>query len=141
MDRYQYSIGDLAARSGIKVPTIRYYEMSNLMPAPPRTVGGQRRYTGEHLGRLQFIRHARELGFPIDDVRELLRLSAHLEAPCQAVDALAAKHLADVEHKIKRLKALRRELKRMIGACGQGCLKSCHIIETLADHSLCDAGH
>ncbi len=141
MDRFEYSIGDLAERSGTKVPTIRYYEQSDLMPAPPRTEGGQRRYTKEHLRRLQFIRHARDLGFPIDDVRELLRLSAHLEAPCHAVDALAAKHLADVEHKIKRLQTLRRELKRMIGACEQGSLSSCRIIETLADHSLCGGDH
>lgn len=141
MGQYGYSIGDLSAQSNTKVPTIRYYEQSELMPSPPRTEGGQRRYDEEHLNRLKFIRHARELGFSIEDVRELLRLSAHPDAPCSAVDALTAKHLAEVDRKIKRLQTLRKELKRMLGACEQGLLSQCRIVETLADHSLCTTDH
>ncbi len=135
------SIGELGERTDTKVPTIRMYEELGLLPEPPRTKGGQRRYGPEHLQRLAFVRHARGLGFSIDDIRELIRLSAHPEAPCQAVDTLTAKHLADVEGKIRRLRTLRSELKRMIGACESGSFKDCRIIQTLADHSLCQKEH
>ena len=138
---WSLSIGALARGSDTKVPTIRYYEESGLMPAPPRTQGGQRRYTEAHLERLKFIRHARDLGFTIEDILELLRLSAHPDSPCDAVDALTAKHLREVESKIKRLQSLKRELTRMIGACANGALKDCRIIGTLADHARCQEDH
>jgi DNA-binding transcriptional MerR regulator len=141
MDRQGYSIGDLATLTDTKVPTIRYYEQIKLLPAPPRTEGGQRRYGRDHLDRLKFIRHSRELGFPVEEIRELLRLSAHPDAPCHAVDEIAAKQLAEVEGKIKRLQSLRKELKRMLGECEKGSLRHCRIIETLADHSLCEHAH
>lgn len=141
MSGFAYTIGDLAGESGTTVQTIRYYEQSGLMPAPPRTHGGQRRYDKGHLDRLKFIRHARELGFPIDDVRELLRLSAHPDQPCHAADDLAARQLDEVERKIKRLQSLRKELKRMLGARHDGALRDCRIIETLANHSLCHGEH
>ena len=137
---YVFSIGDLAAESGTTVQTIRYYEQSGLMPEPPRTQGRQRRYAQGHLDRLKFIRHARELGFPVDDIRELLRLSAHPDAPCDAADRIAAEQLAEVERKIERLHALRTELRRMV-AGPHGSLRDCRIIETLADHSLCEGTH
>lgn len=139
-DVFAFSIGDLAGQSGTTVQTIRYYEQSGLMPAPPRTEGRQRRYAQVHLDRLKFIRHARELGFPVDDIRELLRLSAHPDQPCDTADRIAAEQLAEVERKIKRLQALRKELKRMT-ACSHGLVRDCRIIETLADHSLCEAEH
>jgi DNA-binding transcriptional MerR regulator len=139
-EAFAFSIGDLAAESGTTVQTIRYYEQSGLMPAPPRTSGRQRRYAQGHLDRLKFIRHARELGFPVDDIRELLRLSAHPDSPCDAADRIAAEQLAEVERKIERLRALRKELKRMVGG-SHGSLRNCRIIETLADHSLCESQH
>ena len=138
---WSLSIGALARGSDTKVPTIRYYEESGQMPAPPRTEGGQRRYTQAHLERLKFIRHSRDLGFTIEDILELLRLSAHPDSPCDAVDALTAKHLREVESKIKRLQSLKRELTRMIGACANGALKDCRIIGTLADHARCQEDH
>jgi DNA-binding transcriptional MerR regulator len=139
-EAYEFSIGDLAAQSGTTVQTIRYYEESGLMPAPPRTAGRQRRYAQSHLDRLKFIRHARELGFPVDDIRELLRLSAHPDSPCDAADRIAAEQLGEVERKIRRLQALRKELKRMVSG-PHGSLRDCRIIETLADHSLCETAH
>lgn len=139
-EMFAFSIGDLAARSGTTVQTIRYYEQSGLMPSPPRTGGGQRRYARAHLDRLKFIRHARELGFSVDAIRELLRLSAHPDAPCEAADKIAAAQLAEVERKIARLNALKKELKRMT-AGPHGSLRDCRIIETLADHALCGAEH
>ena len=70
-----YAIGDLARQTGTKVETIRWYERDGIMPEPVRTAGGHRLYTQAHLDRLAFIRHARELGFALDDVRGLLRLA------------------------------------------------------------------
>ena len=128
-----YAIGALAKLSGTPVATIRYYEQSGLMPEPPRTSGRQRRYGPSHLERLQFIRHARALGFSISDVQELLRLAAHPEAPCRAVDELAAKHLREVEVRIAQLGALKAELERMLDACcSNGTLRDCRIIEAIS---------
>ena len=131
-DVYAFSIGDLATASGTTVQTIRYYEQSGLMPVAARTEGRQRRYAQTHLDRLKFIRHARELGFPVEDIRELLRLSSQKDAPCDAADRIAAEQLAEVKRKIARLQALEVELERMVGACRHG---------TLADHSLCSTAH
>ena len=76
------TIGDLATRSGTTVQTIRYYEEQTLLPLARRSSGNQRRYTKTHLDRLKFIRHARELGFSIEDIRKLLALAEHPEQPC-----------------------------------------------------------
>lgn len=105
------------------------------MPPPPRSSGGQRRYDEQHAKRLAFIRHARELGFPLDAVRELLTLSDHPEQSCESVDRVAKEVLVDVEAKITRLIALQSELKRMLRQGRHGKVGECKIIEVLADHS------
>ena len=74
MTRDGYTIGHLARETGCKVQTIRYYEQIKLMPPPRRTQGNQRRYGPKHVERLAFIRHSRELGFPLDAIRDLLGL-------------------------------------------------------------------
>lgn len=129
------TIGDLAERTATKVQTIRFYEQEGLMPAPPRSSGGQRRYDEHHAKRLAFIRHARELGFPLDAVRELLTLSDKPEQSCESVDRVAKDVLVDVEAKIARLMALQAELKRMLRQGRHGKVGECKIIEVLADHS------
>ena len=133
-----YAIGDLARRTGTKVETIRWYERDGIMPAPVRTDGGHRLYTQVHLNRLAFIRHARELGFPLDDVRGLLRLADDPERPCDEADAIVRSHLAAVRSRIVRLQALEAELSRMVAACGRGRVAECHVIEVLADQSHAD---
>lgn len=136
-----YAIGDLARVAGTKVQTIRYYEQQALLRPPARTHGNQRRYAQADLDRLKFIRHARELGFALDDVRSLLLLAAYPEKPCAEADAIARARLADVERKIARLKSLRVALTAMVAACQHGEVRTCRIIETLADHDLCDSDH
>ena len=74
-----FSIGEVARATGVKVPTIRYYEMIGLLDDPGRTAGNQRRYGQGEVDRLAFIRHARDLGFSLDAVRALIRLSRHPE--------------------------------------------------------------
>jgi len=134
-------IGELARRTAVKVPTIRFYEQIGLLSAPPRTEGNQRRYGKAEVDRLNFIRHARELGFEVDDIRELLAMSAEPQASCHAADSIAHNHLREIERRIASLKALKGELSRMIEECGHGRICDCRIIEALADHSLCATEH
>lgn len=129
------SIGQAAREAGCKVQTLRYYEELGLLPKPLRTAGNQRVYGAEHLKRLAFIRNARELGFSLEAIRELLALGAQPEQSCAEVDAIAGAHLAEVERKIKALTALRGELKRMVQSCRRGRIAECRVIEVLADHS------
>ncbi|WP_043336387.1 MerR family transcriptional regulator [Belnapia moabensis] len=125
------SIGALARATGTQVETIRYYERIGLLPAPARTTGNYRSYDPAQLGRLSLIRRARDLGFPLDQVRTLLHLADERDRPCDAVDAIAREHLAEVERKIADLTALRDELTEVIGRCRQNTVADCRIIETL----------
>ena len=129
------SIGELARRSGVKVPTIRYYEQAGLLPIPGRTEGHQRRYGRAAVGRLNFIRHARELGFEVAAVRELLALSEQPYRPCAEVDSIARRHVADIDRRIAQLSALRRELQHSLDACGHDRVGECRVIEALAERS------
>jgi DNA-binding transcriptional MerR regulator len=129
------TIGKLAKRAATKVQTIRFYEAEGLMPSPARSEGGQRRYSRAHADRLAFIRHARELGFPIDAIRELLRIVDKPDQPCAEVDRVARGVLADVEAKITRLESLRGELRRMVRHSAHGRVSECRVIKVLADHS------
>ena len=126
------TIGDLARRTGAKVETVRYYEKAGLLPAPARTAGNYRAYEPEHLARLSFVLRARRLGFSLDQVRELLGLADERDRPCDAVDAIARTHLAEVEQKINELARLRDELSSVIGRCRSGVVADCRIIESLA---------
>lgn len=126
------AIGDLATTTGTKVETIRYYERIGLLPAPSRTSGNYRAYAPEHLARLSFIRRARALGFPLEQVRALLGLADDKNQDCAAVDVIARRHLAEVDRKIADLTALRRELRDVIGQCDHGTIAECRIIEALS---------
>lgn len=127
-------IGEASRQSGVKVPTIRYYEEIGLLPAPDRSVGNRRLYGAADLRRLTFIRHARDLGFEVEAIRTLLSLQDHPDQPCTTADAIARARLAEVEQRITNLKALRTELQRMVNACAQGHVAQCQVIETLAQH-------
>lgn len=135
------TIGTMAKRTGSKVQTIRYYEQIGLMPEPERTAGGQRRYGGTALDRLAFIRHARDLGFSLGAIRELLDLSDTPDHPCAHVDAIAHRQLKAVEARLIRLEALRTELNRMISQCAGGVVADCRVLEVLRDHGECLTEH
>lgn len=126
------NIGQLALATDAKAETIRYYERIRLLPRPPRTSGNYRDYSAEDVGRLAFIRRARELGFSIEQVRALSELAAQKERSCEAVDAIAREHLAEVEQKIASLTALRREVTAIIGQCRIGTIAECRILDALA---------
>lgn len=135
MEHATFAIGQLAQATGTKVETIRFYEKTGLLPAPARTEGNYRAYTGEHLGRLSFIRRARDLGFSLDQVRELLELADDRNRPCAAIDAIASAHRAEVERKIRDLQALKAELDRLIDQCSCGTVAECRIIDALSPNA------
>lgn len=136
-----YSIGELSRRAGVKVPTIRYYEQMGLIAAPDRSEGNQRRYERAELERLTFIRHARDLGFPIEAIRELLALSRHPDEPCARADHIAREQLVEVREKIAQLQKLEHELDRIVSHCGSHTVGDCYVIRALSDHGLCDHEH
>jgi DNA-binding transcriptional MerR regulator len=135
------TIGQLAERTGCKVQTIRYYEQIGVMPEAFRTEGNQRRFGQAHHERLTFVRHCRELGFPLSAVRKLLRLADNPKQSCDAVDRIARYQLQQVESRIARLEALRSELQRISRQCRGGRMADCRIIKALASHPPSEAGH
>ena len=126
------TIGALAKATGTKIETIRWYERVGLLQAPARTSGNYRAYDAVHLGRLSFIRRARDLGFSLEQIRALIDLAEDRERSCEAVDVIARQHLDEVDRKIADLQALRRELGSLIGQCRHGNVAQCRIIEALA---------
>lgn len=135
------TIGRLSKQTEVKVPTIRYYEQIGLLPQVERSAGNQRLYSPAALDRLRFIRHARDLGFPLESIRDLLKLSDEPDQSCAAADSIASTQLAQVQARISRLRALEKELERMIAKCDRGTIADCRVIEVLGDHSLCLNDH
>lgn len=125
-------IGDLGKATNTKVETVRYYERIGLLPKPVRSSGNYRTYGAAELGRLSFIRRARDLGFSLDQVRALLSLSDDRTCDCAGIDRIANEHLREVDRKLADLGALRRELKAVIESCDGGTVAECRIIEALA---------
>jgi DNA-binding transcriptional MerR regulator len=137
----EIGIGRLSKETGVKVPTIRYYEDIGLLDVPPRTEGNQRRYGRPALDRLRFIAHARSMGFPMDSLKAMLRLANHREAPCADVDELVRDRLQEVDERIARLTRLRGELAGMLESCQHGTVGDCRIVEVLSDHEECAHEH
>ena len=131
------TIGDAARQSGVKIPTIRYYESIGLLAAPPRSEGNQRAYQEQDIARLAFIRHARELGFEIEAIRTLLSLQDDPHQSCASADAIAKARLVEVGQRIRSLLALKAELEMMVEGCGHGRVDQCRVIEVLAGHDQC----
>lgn len=130
-------IGQLSRKTGVKVPTIRYYEGVGLLPQPSRSEGNRRLYGPAAVDRLRFIRHAREFRFEVDAIRELLSLAQHPKRSCAKVDALARAHLQAVTSRIERLLELRTELENMIKTCAKGRIAKCRVINVLSHHEHC----
>lgn len=131
------SIGELAERAGCTVQIIRHYEKIGLLPKTRRTSGNRRIYSEDQATRLVFIRHSRELGFSLDDIRQLLSFTDHPNQSCEQVDGIAREHLHGVQERLRRLRSMEQELKRMVHECDGGKVAECRIIEVLADHSKC----
>ena len=131
MDRH-LGIGELARKTGLKVVTVRYYEQIGLVPKPARTAGNYRIYTEEHLSCLHFIRRSRDLGFSIDQIRELLGLASKDKPSCAEVCSIAEQHIEEIETKIADLNRLVSDLRRIRSSCnGKRRMADCRIIEAL----------
>lgn len=137
-----FSIGALSKQTGIKIPTIRYYEDIGLVAPAERTAGNQRRYCKESQQRLEFIKHARELGFSIETISTLIELNNHPDNSCTEATEIARVQLKDVRERIASLLRLESELVRISEGCqGKGVVKECYVLASLADHSYCENHH
>ena len=125
------TIGALSDRARCDIETIRYYERVGIMPNPPRTKGGHRLYSDDHVKRLVFVRRCRELGFHLNQVRGLLQFVDSGEYTCGDVREVALEHLGEIRQKIADLRKLERVLKSMAAECDDGNVPECAIIEAL----------
>ncbi|WP_169543846.1 MerR family transcriptional regulator [Sneathiella aquimaris] len=136
-----YSIGELSRHTGVKIPTIRYYEQMGLIETPERSEGNQRRYHKYGIDRLSFIKHSRDLGLSISDIKELVELSNSPEKSCVEANKIANNHLAAIRTRIKQLKGLEKELSRIATKCSGNNVGKCYVIESLSKHNLCESDH
>jgi MerR family mercuric resistance operon transcriptional regulator len=128
---FPMGIGRLSSQTGCRAETIRYYEQRQLMPEPPRTAGGHRLYTEAMRGRLLFIRRGRELGFSVDEIKQMLSLVDGAEVSCERVKSIAEVHLADIKAKISDLRKMQRSLNELAVRCSGRDVPECPIIDDL----------
>jgi MerR family mercuric resistance operon transcriptional regulator len=126
-----FSRGEVAARAGCNIETVRYYEQVGLLPAPPRSAGGHRAYDDGLVRRLLFIRRSRALGFSLDEIRELLRLVDGGSYTCAQIEQLALAQIGEIERKIADLRKLQAALQTMAKQCSGGDTPACPIIDAL----------
>lgn len=124
-------IGKLAARTGVNIETIRYYEREGILPRPARAANNYRMYSEAHLRRLGFVRRARDLGFTLDEVRALLLMIDGGHYRCAEVKALGERHLRDVQAKIADLQRLETALADVLSRCTGGNTPDCSLLEAL----------
>jgi MerR family transcriptional regulator, mercuric resistance operon regulatory protein len=125
------TIGALSERTEVNIETIRYYERIGILPNPPRSAGGHRLYGKEHAQRLVFIRRSRQLGFSLDQVRELLGLSSGRHMTCARVKNITEQHIADIRHRVRDLKRLERVLSELTSQCRGDEMGQCPILDAL----------
>ncbi len=124
-------IGELSKLTGVNIETIRYYERIKMLPLPPRTAGGRRVYEPTHLRILGFVRRSRELGFSLDEIRELIRLGGPEKASCREVREIAAHHLDDIRAKIVDLRKLELLLAETVAQCTGTAAPVCPVLDIL----------
>ena len=122
----------LAHKAGVNVETLRYYERRGLLPEPPRRASGYRQYSQDDVARLQFIKCAKELGFTLQEVQELLNLRVDPDTPCAMVKRRADLKIIDIEAKLQSLKRIKKALNKLAATCsGRGPVGDCPILEAL----------
>lgn len=126
------TIGQLARRAGVGVETVRFYEREGLIPAPSRRPSGYRQYPIDAVRRVEFIRHAKELGFTLKEIQELLELRVDPSSTCADVRGRARTKIADIEERIASLGRMKAALERLERRCrGEGPTSACPILEAL----------
>jgi MerR family mercuric resistance operon transcriptional regulator len=131
------TIGKVARGAGLAIDTVRYYEREGLLEKPARTTSGYRHYTTDAVARLRFIRQAKDLGFSLSEIKELLALRVAPGKSCADVRARAETKIADVEQRIAQLGRMKRALMKLASACsGRGPTSECPILEALENKEL-----
>ncbi len=126
------TIGQVAKRSGIGLETVRFYERQGLVEEPPRTDSGYRQYPEDVVARIRFIRRAKELGFKLSEISELLSLRVDPVSTCSDVRQQTESKIADVEEKIRVLQGIKTALEKLAASCvGTGPTSECPILEAL----------
>ncbi len=128
------NIGEAAKASGVSAKMIRHYESVGLFPEAARTESGYRQYADREISTLRFIRHSRDLGFSIEQIRELLGLWQNRKRPSRQVKALAQAHLRELDAKLLELDAMKGALEHLVACCAGDERPDCPIIEGLADN-------
>jgi Hg(II)-responsive transcriptional regulator len=127
-------IGEAAREAGVNVQTLRYYERRGLLPKARRSSSGYRKYTGDEVQVVRFIKRAQELGFTLTDVNALLRLAPVEPKSCSAVQALASSKLDELDRKIAMLKSMRRSLHELVTTCDRPRRRSaCPMLDALGE--------
>ena len=131
------TIGRVAHSAGLAIDTVRYYEREGLLETPARSASGYRHYRPDVVARLRFIRQAKELGFTLSEIRELLTLKVSPGKSCADVRARAQTKISDVEQRIAQLDRMKRALVKLAAACsGRGPTSECPILEALETQEL-----
>jgi len=115
------TILQIAKRTGLTAPTIRYYEEIGILPEPVRSPAGQRRYGASDIERLTFVRRCRDFGFSLQQVRELLGLRLSPATDCGAVRMISQSHLEAIDEKLRQLTEFRTQVERFVQSCDQTC--------------------
>lgn len=126
------TIGQLAKKARVNVETVRYYERRGLIPKPPRRDSGYRQYSQDTVARIKFIKRAKELGFSLMEISELLYLRVDPDTSCGDVKRRAEVKIADIKEKIRALQKVKKALTKLVVLCsGQGPTSECPIMEIL----------
>ena len=126
------TIGQAARSAGLGIETVRFYERQGLLQEPPRRDSGYRQYPDDVVARLRFIRRAKELGFSLKEIKELLALRVDPNTTCAEVRKRAQEKVIDVEAKIAALKKIKKALKKLTAACsGRRPTSECPILDAL----------
>ncbi len=131
------TIGQVAREAGVGVETIRFYERVGLLEEPPRRQSGYRQYSPDAVKRIRFIKRAKELGFSLKEIKELLYLRVDTSTSCGAVKRRAEAKISDIERKVQDLQRMKRALVKLAAACsGRGPISECPILDALEPNEI-----
>lgn len=124
--------GQLAEAAQVNIETLRYYERRGLIPAPPRSPANYRRYPSQAIGRVRFVKHAQDLGFSLDEIKELLSLRATRGAKSGEIKRRATKKVDEINDRIRALEQIRGALQHLVSQCsGDGPVEECTILHAI----------
>lgn len=135
MDESPITIGEAAARSGVSAKMLRHYESLGLLPRVARTASGYRLYSEREVHTLRFIRRARDLGFSIAEITELLKLWQNRRRSSSDVKRIARTHIADLERRLAEMQVMKQALEQLVSCCHGDERPDCPILEGLADEA------